>query len=47
MAKVKVTFMLDEKIRTELRVHAAKNDKNISDTIEQAIKEFLEKQKPQ
>lgn len=41
MKKIKMTFTLSPDIRTELRVYAAKKDKNISETIEQAIREFL------
>lgn len=44
MGKVKVTFMLDEQVRTDLRVYAAKKGKTISDTIELAIINYLKRE---
>ena len=43
MEKVKVTFMLPSGTKTFLKVYAAKTDKSISEVIETAIKEYLER----
>ncbi len=43
MEKIKMTFRLSADVRTKLKVYAAKTDKSISETIEEAIKEYLER----
>jgi len=41
--KIKVTFTLERETRIRLKVYAAKTNNSVSETIERAIKEYLDR----
>ena len=41
MARVKVTYVMDEAVVRAARVHAARNDQRDSEVVEAALREYL------